>query len=107
MVGALVSATHQSEEIMLEGDEPDFVEGQFRSTRDADTVFGPIETWLWGGMDTQLEHHLFPTMPRYNYHKVRPILQAWAKENGAGYRISPSTKIIADNFATLKRVAAA
>eukprot|EP00793_Prasinoderma_coloniale_P004822 PRCOL_00000583-RA len=107
LVGALVSATHQSEEIMLEGDEPDFVEGQFRSTRDADTVFGPIETWLWGGMDTQLEHHLFPTMPRYNYHTVRPILQAWAKENGAGYRISPSTKIIADNFATLKRVAAA
>ena len=85
----------------------EYVEGQFRSTRDADTVFGPLETWIWGGMDTQLEHHLFPTMPRYNYHKLRPILQAWAKANDINYRISPSTKIIADNFALLKKVAAA
>jgi len=53
----------------------EYVEGQFRSTRDAETVFGPLETWIWGGMDTQLEHHLFPTMPRYKYHMLRPILK--------------------------------
>ena len=105
IVASLVSATHQSEEIMEYGEGAEYVEGQFRSTRDADTVFGPLETWIWGGMDTQLEHHLFPTMPRYNYHKLRPILQAWAKANDINYRISPSTKIISDNFATLKRVA--
>ena len=39
--------------------------------------------------------------------KLRPILQAWAAANDVNYRISPSTKIISDNFATLKRVAAA
>ena len=72
LVGSLVSATHQSEEIMVQGDQPDYVTGQFRSTRDADTVFGPLETWLWGGMDTQLAHHLFPSMPRYNYHRPLP-----------------------------------
>ena len=104
IVASLVSATHQSEEIMEYGEGAEYVEGQFRSTRDADTVFGPLETWIWGGMDTQLEHHLFPTMPRYNY-RLRPILQAWAKANDINYRISPSTKIISDNFATLKRVA--
>lgn len=107
LVGSLVSATHQSEEIMVQGDQPDYVTGQFRSTRDADTVFGPLETWLWGGMDTQLAHHLFPSMPRYNYHRLRPILQAWAADQGTVYRISPSTKIIADNFNTLRRVAMA
>lgn len=107
LVGALVSATHQSEEIVEDGDEPDFVIGQFRSTRDAETVYGPLETWLWGGMDTQLEHHLFPTIPRYNYHKIRPIVKEWAEARGVDYRISPSTKIISDNFETLKRVASA
>lgn len=105
LVGALVSATHQSEELMLQGDEPDFVMGQFRSTRDAETVLGPVETWLWGGMDTQLEHHLFPSMPRYNYHKVRPILKKWAEEHNVNYRISPSTTIIRDNWMTLYNVA--
>ena len=107
IVASLVSATHQSEEIMEYGEGAEYVEGQFRSTRDAETVFGPLETWIWGGMDTQLEHHLFPTMPRYKYHELRPILKAWAAANDINYRISPSTKIIADNFALLKRVASA
>mmetsp|Transcript_12165 Transcript_12165/g.40016 ORF Transcript_12165/g.40016 Transcript_12165/m.40016 type:complete len:445 (+) Transcript_12165:23-1357(+) len=109
LVGSLVSATHQSEEIVpmdSNGAGPDFVEGQFASTRDADAVFGGPEAWLWGGMDTQLEHHLFPTMPRYKYHKLRPILQEWAKAKGVNYRISPSTKILSDNLETLRRVAA-
>jgi fatty acid desaturase len=107
IVASLVSATHQSEEIMEYGEGAEYVEGQFRSTRDAETVFGPLETWIWGGMDTQLEHHLFPTMPRYRYHALRPILKAWAKANDINYRISPSTKIIADNLKLLKEVAAA
>jgi len=106
VVASLVSATHQSEEIMEFGDGAEYVEGQFRSTRDAETVFGPLETWIWGGMDTQLEHHLFPTMPRYKYHALRPILKAWAAANGINYRSSPSTKIISDNFNLLKKVAA-
>jgi fatty acid desaturase len=83
------------------------VTGQFRSTRDAEAVFGPLETWLWGGMDTQLEHHLFPTMPRYNYHKLRPVLKAWAEERGINYRISPSTTILYDNWKLMKDVAGA
>jgi len=105
LVGGLVSATHQSEEIMLAGDQPDYIAGQFRSTRDAEAQFGPIETWLWGGMDTQLTHHLLPSLPRYKYHEVRPIIIEWARSRGIEYRMSPSTKILSDNFATLKRVA--
>ena len=105
IVGSLVSATHQSEEIMDASSAGEYVDGQFRSTRDAETVFGPLETWIWGGMDTQLEHHLFPSMPRYNYHKLRPILKAWAKAQGILYRSSPSTTIIADNWKTLDRIA--
>jgi fatty acid desaturase len=101
----LVSATHQSEEIMDASNAGEYVDGQFRSTRDAETVFGPLETWIWGGMDTQLEHHLFPTMPRYNYHKLRPILKAWAKAQGILYRSSPSTTIISDNWKLLDKIA--
>merc|ERR1712205_298715 len=76
LVGSLVTATHQSEEIMYE--DGSFVDIQFRSTREAD-VKNPLERWLWGGMDTQLIHHLFPTMPRYKLHKLRPIMQEWAQ----------------------------
>jgi len=99
LVGALVSATHQSEEMMDEQGE--FVDVQFRSTRDAE-VSNPFVKWCWGGMDTQLEHHLFPTMPRYKLHKLRPLVQSFAEANGFDYKIAPGAKIIADNWRTLR-----
>jgi fatty acid desaturase len=102
LVGSLVSATHQSEGITDE--RRDFVTAQFASTRDAE-AHGAAR-WLWGGMDTQLEHHLFPSMPRYRYAALRPRLQAWAAANGIEYRMSPWTRIIADNWRTLRDAAA-
>jgi fatty acid desaturase len=106
LVGALVSATHQSEEIVAERRD-DFVLAQFASTRDADASASPLLAWLWGGMDTQLEHHLFPSMPRYKYAALRPRLQAWAAEHNIEYRISDWKDILRDNYATLRAAAAA
>ena len=102
LVGALVTATHQTEEIMYE-QAGQFVDIQFRSTREAD-VDG-MERWLWGGMDTQLVHHLFPTMPRYRHHQARPVIQRWAEENGYDFRISTSKEIIEKNWTHLKQMA--
>ena len=112
LVGALVSATHQSEGVVhAAGGAPrSFVEAQFASTRTADAGGGPLGAavaWLWGGMDTQLEHHLFPTMPRYRYAALRPRLRAWAAQAGVEFRISGWHTIIADNYRTLRAVAAA
>ena len=106
LVGAIVSATHQSEEIMP-SERCEFVEGQFRSTRDAECVLGPLEQWLWGGMETQLEHHLFPTLPRYRHHQLRPILKEWADNNGMTYRCSSTLGIIKQNWSTLRDIAVA
>ncbi len=46
-----------------------FFYAQYRSTRDA-VCSNPFSEWLWGGMQYQLEHHLFPTMPRYKYPRL-------------------------------------
>jgi fatty acid desaturase len=102
LVGSLVTATHQTEEIMFE-QNGQFVDIQFRSTREAD-VKG-LEAWLWGGMDTQLVHHLFPTMPRYRHHDARPVIQKWAEEHGYDFRISTSGEILGKNFNHLKELA--
>jgi len=106
LVGAIVSATHQSEELMHE-QEPDYVKAQFNSTRDADVSKNKFVQWLWGGMDTQLEHHLFPSMPRYKYHKLRPLVQQFAAANNLDYRISTDLEIIKMNFETMADVARA
>ena len=103
MVGAIVTATHQTEEIIFEPDG-EFVDVQFRSTREAEVGPG-VERWLWGGMDTQLVHHLFPTMPRYRHHAARGVVRQWAAEHGYDFRISSSREILSKNYNHLKALA--
>jgi hypothetical protein len=42
--------------------------------------------WLWGGMQYQLEHHLFPTMPRYKYPRLMKAVEQFGKDNNLEYR---------------------
>ncbi|MGC5021594.1 fatty acid desaturase family protein [Micromonospora sp. DT47] len=38
-----------------------------------------------GGLNHQIEHHLFPNMPRGNLRRARPIVRAYCAERGIGY----------------------
>src|SRR5690625_575276 len=46
---------------------------------------GRIVDWAMGGLNYQIEHHVFPRMPSANLHKVRPIVQAHCAEQGIPY----------------------
>src|SRR5688572_7726411 len=43
-------------------------------------------SWLWGGMQYQLEHHLFPIMPRYYYWALAERVQKFARDWQLDYR---------------------
>ncbi|CAN0256456.1 unnamed protein product, partial [Ectocarpus fasciculatus] len=49
-------------------------------------------------MQYQLEHHLFPTIPRYKYRHLVPLVRKFAEENGIEYRATPQWEIIKDNM---------
>jgi len=101
----IVTPTHQSEEFFEEF-QFDWVTAQFASTRNA-VMTNPFSEWLWGGMQYQLEHHLFPTMPRGRYPELRPILEKFAKDNNipGGYRASGEFEILKMNWDLYRRVA--
>jgi len=101
----IVTPTHQSEE-MFEEYQADWVTAQFQSTRSAVTT-NPFSEWLWGGMQYQLEHHLFPSMPRSKYPKLRAVLQKFAIDNRipGGYRESGEFEILKMNWELYRRVA--
>ncbi len=40
---------------------------------------------LLGGLNYQVEHHLFPNMPRSNLRKAQPIVQAHCRELAVPY----------------------
>jgi fatty acid desaturase len=128
LVAVIVTATHQSEEMIdplapksssaqvapapLDGvalaplpETYSFCEGQFATTRDARTS-DPFTEWLWGGMQYQLEHHLFPTMPKYRYSTLAPRVQKFAESNGLSYRCEGQVDILTRNFLTLKHFSA-
>jgi len=105
MTATIVTVSHQTEE-MLDAPEDDWVLGQMLATRDA-TTSNPFSEWLWGGMQYQLEHHLFPTMPRYRYPALVPKVKALCEAHGVEYRVDTELDIVKRNFNALKEVAAA
>jgi fatty acid desaturase len=108
LVSALiVTPTHQSEQL-FEDYQPDWVTAQFQSTRNA-VMSNPFSEWLWGGMQYQLEHHLFPSMPRSKYPKLRGIMMAFSDrlKIPGGYRESGEWEILKMNWNLYKKVAEA
>ena len=88
-VGIITTVPHQSEALVMPdtGREYCFFTAQFDGTRDVETTDWFSELF-WGGLQYQLEHHLFPTMPRYKNAALRPLVQAIAREHQLDYKLS-------------------
>ena len=105
MTATIVTVSHQAEDLLHEPSH-DWVAQQIRTTRDAVTS-NPFSEWLWGGMQYQLEHHLFPTMPRYRYPALVPKVRALCEAHGLEYRVDSELGVLRRNFGLLRRVAQA
>lgn len=101
----IVTPTHQNDTFFSDT-QNDWVTSQFESTRNA-VLTNPFSTWLWGGMQFQLEHHLFPAMPRSKYPALRPILNQFASENNLKYLESGEVEILKMNWELMRDVAKA
>ncbi|KAL3692131.1 hypothetical protein R1sor_005782 [Riccia sorocarpa] len=62
----------------------DFVTAQLSATRNIKNQF--FYDWFSGGLNWQIEHHLFPTMPRHNLGKVAPHVKALCAKHGLEYQ---------------------
>jgi fatty acid desaturase len=47
---------------------------------------GRFTTFMLGGLNYQIEHHLFPTMPRPNLARAQPFVREFCVERGWSYR---------------------
>uniref|UniRef100_A0A8C7QM47 Fatty acid desaturase 2 n=1 Tax=Oncorhynchus mykiss TaxID=8022 RepID=A0A8C7QM47_ONCMY len=59
--------------------------------------------WFSGHLNFQIEHHLFPTMPRHNYHLVAPLVRALCEKHGVPYQVKTLQKGITDVVRSLKK----
>jgi fatty acid desaturase len=85
-MGSVFAPNHKGMPTITEESKLDFVRKQVLTSRD---VRGHAVTdFLYGGLNYQIEHHLFPSMPRNRLGKAQVIVRAFCAERGISYRES-------------------
>ncbi|OZV82502.1 delta fatty acid desaturase [Micromonospora echinospora] len=82
-MGCSFAPNHKGMEMPTAADDLDFLRKQVLTSRN---VRGNrlVDVAL-GGLNYQIEHHLFPNMPRGNLRRARPIVRAYCAEQGIPY----------------------
>jgi fatty acid desaturase len=57
---------------------------------------GPVVDFVLGGLNYQIEHHLFPSMPRPNLRLAQPVVRRFCDSHGVGYAESGAAASYAD-----------
>ena len=65
------------------GEKLSWMELQMRTSRSL--TGGAFVHWFYGGLNTQIEHHLFPKAPRFNLLKVQEMTRNFAAKHNIKY----------------------
>jgi fatty acid desaturase len=82
-MGAAFAPNHKGMPIVDPAARLDFFTKQVRTSRNISG--GWWTTWLMGGLNYQVEHHLFPSMPRPHLAKAREIVRDYCAANNVPY----------------------
>lgn len=105
MLALAFGVGHNGMEIFDAGPaQPAFSELQVRTTRDVDDT--AFNAWFMGGLHYQIEHHLFPTMPRHALAAAAPHVRALCARHGVPYRctgLGAGTREVLDHLTDIAR----
>lgn len=91
--------------LILDQDKPlDFLRTQVLTTRNVKP--GLIADFWYGGLNYQIEHHLFPLMPRNNFGKARKIIKAFCQQHDVSYYETGTFRSYREVLSHLHRVGA-
>jgi len=65
---------------------------------------GRIVDFTLGGLNYQIEHHLFPSMPRPNLHRAQPLIRAYCVRHGIDYTQTSMWRSYAEILGHLRAV---
>jgi fatty acid desaturase len=83
-LGCTFAPNHKGMPMLADTDErPDFLRRQVLTARNVRG--GPFVDTLLGGLNYQIEHHLFPSMPTANLRRAAPIVRDYCARIGVTY----------------------
>ncbi|WHX19647.1 MULTISPECIES: fatty acid desaturase family protein [Streptomyces] len=77
-MGVSFAPNHKGMAMPGEHDRPDFLRGQVLTSRNVRG--GRVIDFVLGGLNYQIEHHLFPSMPRTALPAAQPLIRAYCAE---------------------------
>lgn len=80
---SVFATNHKGMEIIDANNRPGFFREQVLTSRNVRGNWF-IDMWC-GGLNYQIEHHLFPTMPRKNLSRAQPLVERFCFERGISY----------------------
>ena len=82
-LGALIAPNHKGMLMVGDGHDLDFLRWQVLTSRNVRG--GRLTDFYYGGLNYQIEHHLFPTMPRNLLPEAVKIVEPYCKKHGISY----------------------
>jgi fatty acid desaturase len=82
-LGISFAPNHKGMPILGAADRSDFLRRQVLTSRNVKG--GWLTDLALGGLNYQIEHHLFPSMPRANLRRAQPIVRDFCQQHGLPY----------------------
>ncbi|WP_442874389.1 fatty acid desaturase family protein [Amycolatopsis sp. NBC_00438] len=82
-MGCSFAPGHKGMPTYVDETKLDFLRKQVLTSRNVRG--GPWVDFALGGLNYQIEHHLFPSIPRPNLRRAQPLVRAFCAENGIDY----------------------
>jgi fatty acid desaturase len=82
-MGCSFAPNHKGMAIFTKDDKIDFLRRQVLTSRNIRG--GRLTDFTFGGLNYQIEHHLFPSMPRPSLRRVQPLVRAFCAQRDIAY----------------------
>jgi fatty acid desaturase len=82
-LGTVFAVNHKGMPLYNDQSQKEFFYRQVLTSRNL--YSGRVIEFLFGGVNYQIEHHLFPSMPRPNLRRARPLIKEFCRQKGVPY----------------------
>ncbi|MGW1723305.1 fatty acid desaturase family protein [Streptomyces sp. NPDC002306] len=101
-LGCTFAPNHKGMPTFTGDERPDFLRRQVLTSRDVRG--GPLTDLMLGGLNYQIEHHLFPSMPTPHLRRAQVVVRAYCAEIGVPYHETGLIQSYGEALAHLHRV---
>jgi len=82
-MGSIIAPNHKGMPMLEKSSKMDFLRRQVLTARNVSS--SPFNDFWYGGLNYQIEHHLFPSMPRNNLKEAQKVIKLFCQEHEITY----------------------